>query len=1072
MASVLSFEAPEAPIVPAERPAITLTVFRKDGGPLTKRLSVDEDGALVSDGSACRMSHGSARTVGVTSMDEFAELISGLSQAEAIALGTVKPAALDAIGCARIVRHAELDSAVDAATISRTLEFIEFPLGKPGLMLLDFDTKGMSAEVLERVQSEGFDVVLGDVVPAIISASRVWRPSTSSGVRNSSTGAIFDKAGGHLYLAVTDAADIPRATKALHQRCWLAGFGHILVGRAGQLLERSIIDVAVGSPERLVFEGPPQVMDPLVQDARPSVVTAGKLLNSRTAIPDLSPSETAAYEAMVQYARMEADVRAAPIRKAVDDAEVRQLRDTGVPETDARERVAARHRGELYPHIVLHFDNMGIATVADVLANPRAYDQETLADPMEPDTGRCRAKLYANASGKIVVHTFARGGAVFKLIADRAVIERVVRDSEPAAVIADVKRLMACSVLSPTDFDGVIATAALRSGAGKRPVRKELEAAHRTAREASSSARHEHRATESDRLTLEAPATAGEFGPTLRSVDAKLCTLEIAEPPFRLLDGRLGVIRERTPGGLHMLLTDAEAAAKEKTDDLSAIPAPAQATLVAAEYTDAALEVEKFVRFERRTKEGDTYPVRLPEPHGKAYLTWSESKLPRVSALVTLPLVLLNRQLLAGHGLDAKRQVIFRIPDALHAVMPMPSEVDLDYAVDCLDFLFNEWLVDVETTPAGKAVIVAMTAQTIERHLLTERPAYAVDAGQRGGGKTTTVVMAHVAATGIRPAAAAWADDENERRKSLFAALASAPSMIAFDNISRGTLIRCPHIERSLTSAEMSDRVLTTSRIELVSTTSTLVFTGNNITAAGDMASRTLRISLEVDRPDPENRPVEHPDPVGWTLDHRGAILNAIYSILLVPGSRPEASTRFKHWYQLVGAPIEIVFNAWGKRQRDAGHDAPAHFAFQDLFRGNEDEDTEAEGTRTILNALWAQFPNEGAGPLADPLCCFKGADFAAMLEFPTRPDLGFGDMTAYADERRAVDALRGALGSAVGSLHGGRITAQDAGFRLRALVGRSVDDGERVLTLRRRPAADTKKKDSASYFIEARTKQ
>ena len=70
-----------------ERPAITLTVFRKDGGPLTKRLSIDEAGALVSDGSACRMSHGTAQSVSVTSMEEFAQLISGLDQAEAVALG-------------------------------------------------------------------------------------------------------------------------------------------------------------------------------------------------------------------------------------------------------------------------------------------------------------------------------------------------------------------------------------------------------------------------------------------------------------------------------------------------------------------------------------------------------------------------------------------------------------------------------------------------------------------------------------------------------------------------------------------------------------------------------------------------------------------------------------------------------------------------------------------------------------------------------------------------------------------------------------------------------------------------
>ena len=105
MASALPLDAATTAVVPAERPSITFTRVRKDGGPLTKQLSVDADGALVSDGSGCRMSHGSAETVTVANMDEFADLIGGLSQAEAIALGTVKPTALDKHGCARIVRH-------------------------------------------------------------------------------------------------------------------------------------------------------------------------------------------------------------------------------------------------------------------------------------------------------------------------------------------------------------------------------------------------------------------------------------------------------------------------------------------------------------------------------------------------------------------------------------------------------------------------------------------------------------------------------------------------------------------------------------------------------------------------------------------------------------------------------------------------------------------------------------------------------------------------------------------------------------------------------------------------------
>ena len=44
---------------------ITITLFAKSGGPLTKRISLNEDGSLVSDGSACVMAHGTARRVSI-----------------------------------------------------------------------------------------------------------------------------------------------------------------------------------------------------------------------------------------------------------------------------------------------------------------------------------------------------------------------------------------------------------------------------------------------------------------------------------------------------------------------------------------------------------------------------------------------------------------------------------------------------------------------------------------------------------------------------------------------------------------------------------------------------------------------------------------------------------------------------------------------------------------------------------------------------------------------------------------------------------------------------------------------
>jgi hypothetical protein len=69
----------------------------------------------------------------------------------------------------------------------------------------------------------------------------------------------------------------------------------MMVGAGGQLLERSVVDRVVGTPERLVFEGPPVLVPPLAQDrnARRCKVFDGEILDTVAACPPLSILERA-----------------------------------------------------------------------------------------------------------------------------------------------------------------------------------------------------------------------------------------------------------------------------------------------------------------------------------------------------------------------------------------------------------------------------------------------------------------------------------------------------------------------------------------------------------------------------------------------------------------------------------------------------------------------------------------------------------------------------------------------------------------------------------------------------------
>jgi len=220
-----------------------------------------------------------------------------------------------------------------------------------------------------------------------------------------------------------------------------------------------------------------------------------------------------------------------------------------------------------------------------------------------------------------------------------------------------------------------------------------------------------------------------------------------------------------------------------------------------------------------------------------------------------------------------------------------------------------------------------------------------VTAGQRGGGKTTVLMMIALAVLGVKPSAAAWSSDPTERKKALFAYLLEGLPTLIWDNIPRGHTISCPSIERSCTAEGYSDRILGITGIGQADAYTVQTFTGNCIRAAGDLASRNLTVMITTDRPDPENREFVHSDPFGWTRDHRGKILHAFYTILMTPNEK-SGGTRFKEWQGLVGSAVESAANEPGMLSEE-------RISFKEIFlEGEQEGDDEAVARGNILQAL------------------------------------------------------------------------------------------------------------------------
>ena len=403
-----------------------ITVFVKLGGPLTKRISLSADGSIKSDGSACLMSTGTARRVEVADIQQFAALIGELPPNEALALGALRPGLLDEV---KVVTKAKLPNGVAHPNlIARTGVNIIYREGQPALVLLDFDTKGMAPDVTAELKRlGGFWEALLSVLPALSSVARVTRYSTSVGLFRSDTGERLPGSDGrHVYLQVQDGADVERFLRALHERCWLAGLGWMMVGAAGQLLERSVIDRMVGGPERLVFEGGPVLEPPLQQDreSRRPVAVRGDALDTLAACPPLSIGETAKLDELRARARQRLKPEAARVRAAFIDRQAERIVErTGVSMPVARRIFARQCDGILLPGVELVFDDDEFAgcTVADVLADPARFEGATLADPLEGvEDGRCKAKVFIRRDGTPWINSFAHGGATYQLKYDAA----------------------------------------------------------------------------------------------------------------------------------------------------------------------------------------------------------------------------------------------------------------------------------------------------------------------------------------------------------------------------------------------------------------------------------------------------------------------------------------------------------------------------------------------------------------------------------------------------------------------------------------------------------------------------
>ena len=218
---------------------VFFTEITRHGGPLSKTIRPDGKGGIVKK-PAASMTRGTARTVTIP-FEGFGPYLRTLKPNQAIVHGVCDHAEI------KIVSRAKFTG--QEGTITRSKEFFHYPTG-PGIGMFDHDPKpGQKALSPDELLK-----IICQVAPSFRNALTWSTPSTSSCIYDMNGHQLTDEGNGfHLYFSVLDASDLPRFADVLFARLWLAGHGYIFISKAGSMLERTVFDKTVFSPERLDF---------------------------------------------------------------------------------------------------------------------------------------------------------------------------------------------------------------------------------------------------------------------------------------------------------------------------------------------------------------------------------------------------------------------------------------------------------------------------------------------------------------------------------------------------------------------------------------------------------------------------------------------------------------------------------------------------------------------------------------------------------------------------------------------------------------------------------------------------
>lgn len=310
-----------------------------------------------------------------------------------------------------------------------------------------------------------------------------------------------------------------------------------------------------------------------------------------------------------------------------------------------------------------------------------------------------------------------------------------------------------------------------------------------------------------------------------------------------------------------------------------------------------------FIRWDARSKSFNK--IDCPERISKYFIAEGEWKVPVLIGLINAPTLRINGSILDVPGYDNESGMFFVPGNCEFEKIPeRPTKEDAEKAKESLLHPLKEFPFEDE---ASRSVVLAAILTSLIRKSIATAPLFGFTAPKMACGKSLLASIVATIATGKQNSVMAQSKNDDEEKKRLLAVLTEGDPIICYDNIEKpfGSTALCA----ILTQPEYKDRILGSSETRTVSTYTTFLATGNNLTFVGDISTRTLLCRLDPIVEYPEERLFDL-DPLAYCLKNRGKLVRDGLVILLaymnagMPKQDIKQFGRFEAWSNWVRSSV------------------------------------------------------------------------------------------------------------------------------------------------------------------------